>query len=275
MFKEGIFSFLVLLFFFLTPGLVRGADLRIINYTIMPSIGKLSGYLEGNTSYKKKYIGGFHNLAKTLFPAEDISLNYIPYNSYDKALQQTMIYNNSDNNPEIILGALFDEDKLEYLEYIPIPIYTDYKVVVLKKENLPSNIGEFKKNLQALIENLSQNKKGIIIKSQNFKEIEGKIYDTSNTIDEAMEKVFLENRYLITTWSSISDYIERNKKVGKLNTLSILQYPKNSVYYFIALNKNSKLLSTKTTDGKSFIDDITDKLTLIIQSSEINKILEN
>ena len=275
MFKEGIFSFLVLLFFFLTPGLVRGADLRIINYTIMPSIGKLSGYLEGNTSYKKNYIGGFHNLAKILFPAEDISLNYIPYNSYDKALQQTMIYNNSDNNPEIILGALFDEDKLEYLEYIPIPIYTDYKVVVLKKENLPSNIGEFKKNLQALIDNLSQNKKGVIIKSQNFKEIEGKIYDTSNTIDEAMEKVFLENRYLITTWSSISDYIERNKKVGKLNTLSILQYPKNSVYYFIALNKNSKLLSTKTTDGKSFIDDITDKLNLIIQSSEINKILEN
>ena len=34
MFKEGIFSFLVLLFFSLTPGLVRGADLHIINYTI-------------------------------------------------------------------------------------------------------------------------------------------------------------------------------------------------------------------------------------------------
>ena len=149
MFKRGVQTLFLLLLMLFKSSYLLADDSITLTYTVAPSQSFLSGKLDRGS----KYIGGYHSLIKELTKDMNITLKYIPYSDYNKAIQNTMIYNPS-KTPEIILGNFFDEDKTPYLYYFDYPIYQDYMVFIANKEFLPKDFKPIKGDLENSIYSL-------------------------------------------------------------------------------------------------------------------------
>ena len=270
MFKRGVQTLFLLLLMLFKSSYLLADDSITLTYTVAPSQSFLSGKLDRGT----KYIGGYHSLIKELTKDMNITLKYIPYSDYNKAIQNTMIYNPS-KTPEIILGNFFDEDKTPYLYYFDYPIYQDYMVFIANKEFLPKDFKPIKGDLENSIYSLLNSNIPLQITGQVFPITLDIPYKTEDNIEKAMENVFVNGNFLITTYTTISDYLEKNKETSKLNSLIIFKYPNITANYFMGINKKSELFTTKYDEDNFMIDKIKENLKHLVISKEILNILEN
>lgn len=270
MFKRGVKTLFLLLFFIFKSSYLLAADDIVLTYTVVPNQSFLSGKLDKGS----KYIGGYHSLIKELTKDMNITLKYIPYSDYNKSIQNTMIYNPS-KNPEIILGNFFDEEKSKYLYYLDYPIYEDYMVLVANKEFLPKDFKPVKGDLEGSLTQLLKTNNLLQITGQTFPITLDMAYKTEDIIEIAMENVFINGNFLITSYMTISDYLERNKGTQKLNSLIIFKYPNIKTNYFIGINKKSKLFTLKYNEDSFMLDKLKENLKNLILSKEILNILEN
>ena len=268
MFKRGVKFFLILFFVSINSFPVFCND-TIINYTISPD----QNFLNGKYDKDNKFIGGYHSLIKKIMKDMNIELRYIPYDNYNKSVQNTMIYN-PKTNPEIMIGNFFEEKNTKYLYYLPTPIFEDYIVVVANKNFISNSFKYIKGDLDnTLIQLLDKN---ILLKidGQNFPDIKKYPSLYEYNINTAMEKVFTQGNILITTFINISDYIEKNKGTKKLDSLIIYKYPEKTIPYFLTINKQSNLFIDKYNENNFMIDKIEENLKNLFLSNEILNILE-
>ena len=178
---------------------------------------------QADDSKDKDLLSEVKNYIKELTKDMNITLKYIPYSDYNKSLQNTMIYNPS-KNPEIILGNFFDEEKSKYLYYLDYPIYEDYMVLVANKEFLPKDFKPVKGDLEGSLTQLLKTNNLLQITGQTFPITLDMAYKTEDIIEIAMENVFINGNFLITSYMTISDYLERNK--GTQNCTQYYHYNK-------------------------------------------------
>ena len=269
MFKRGVLILSLLLIFFKSSYLLADSGISL-TYTVAPSQSFLSGKLDRGS----KYIGGYHSLIKELTKDMDITLKYIPYSDYNKAMQNTMIYNPS-TTPELIIGNFFDEDKTAYLYYFDYPVYQDYIVLIANKDFLPKDFKPIKGDIETSIFQLLKTNTPLQINGQIFPITLDIPYQTEDNIEKAMEKVFINGNFLITSYTTISDYLEKYKGALKLNSLMIFKYPNITTNYFMGINKKSELFTLKYDENNFMIDKLKENLKNLIISKEILNILEN
>ena len=212
-------------------------------------------------------LGAYHTLLNKLLESINLKGKYIPFNSYNKAIQNTILSTNS--NPKIIVGVLFDESLIKTLDFLSTPIYKDYLVIVVNKAKVPSSFKPVKKNIKETISLLNKTNKLVKIKGINFKETNNLVFDMTENIYEAMDKVY-NGSWLLTTWATLSNYLEKNKSKPIISKLSIMQYKNNTVDYFIAINKNSSQIYSNKIDETTFvIDKLNSELQEMQKSGEL------
>ncbi len=259
--KRGVFIFLV---FFLLNFSAFASEI-FFNYTVLPAAKGLSGVLKDNIA-----TGGFHNIIKEITKDTNLVPKFIEYEDYDSAIQNTLIYT-SISNPEIILGATFSEDNIKYLDYVSVPIYKDYFVLIANKETV--NKFKFSKDLISDLKNINLQLvsiKGFKIPYSSKKYI--KEYKNTNM---AMEEVFVNNNMLLVPKTLLDYYLEKNKNSKELSNLKIIEYKDFPIYYFFAVNKKSNLYTMKYDENHFISDYLFEKLQDNINKDMILKIIEN
>ena len=221
----------------------------LLNYTINPNLIEISDTKKINN--KDNFPVPFDNLLKNTTADLKLNLQFSPYTNYNEALQNTII--NTTNNPELILGIVFDENNLKYLDYIPYAVYEDFVTIIFNKKYI--NNFKASKNLNNTINSLISVGKIVGINIIN-KSLYTKFY---NNIDIAMSDILNGPYILLTTWKNIQNYININDK-NKLKDISILQYNKHKIPYFIAVNKNSNLYKQKFDENTSFFQKFSNNL---------------
>lgn len=271
MFLKGGRTFLFILLFAFMGGSVIASDFYNsevqVNYTVAPSQSELSGTLDKKGYTNTKYVGGYHSILQQLATDTNIKFNYLPYDSYNSAIQNTMIYSN-EANPEIMLGATFDEDKLKYLDYISYPIYTDFTVIVVNNNFIPLSFRATKGDISETINRLSSSNDIVAVKGYNLDALNFVHHSEENTTSKAMEKVFLKGSVLVAPYTLVSDYLQNNRGMGGLKSLRIFKYPKSPVNYFLVINKRSNLYKQKYDENTFIIEKLTENLRNYLQNSE-------
>ena len=242
-----------------------------ISYTAPIGIQTLNPNKSSNKNYyNTNYNGAAHSIISEIFKNTNTKLNYIPYTNYNEALQASML---SLSNPSIdlIIGITFDENNLDYLNYIPIPIYNDNIAIVINSSNVEDkNI--LTKDLFETISKLSRKNKPISIENLNMN------LPSINTlpikdINTAMETILNTKTFLITPLELVIDYLTENKTNPRVKNLKILKYS-NSIPYLIAINKN-KTHEKITLNGEIFTlkDLIETRLNEIIKTNQLQQII--
>lgn len=246
-----------------------------VNYTVPVDMATLNKNYkkEANYYYPTEGVGLSHILLKQIFKNTNIKYNYNVYNSYNEALQASMLYNSS-KVLDFIIGITFDEKNNKYLNYIPIPLYQDYLVVVVAKSSYPAGLTP-SKNIAEMIAGLSVDNTPLSITGLNFEEKNYGEFKLEKTVSEAMEKVFRTNAFLVAPWDFVAEYFDKNKMSPNVKTLKVFQYPKNTLSYFIAINKNAPFKEVIIDGNKiSLYNFIEQSLQLLVNNGELKKIIE-
>ncbi len=268
MIKRGVIFFILSFIFNLS---VYSNTKIQVNYTVIPQAKDLSGIPNNYGRFSKNTSGGLHNIIKEITKDIDIEPSFINYDDYYSALSNTAIYAPS-SNPEIMLGATFSEDFTKYLDYVSVPIFTDYLVIISNKKSLQKDFA-FSKDFVSDVKNI--NLPIIGIQGFDIPYLKNKDYEKYKTTQSALEEVFVNNKVFITTKSLIDEYLEKNKGSEKLNSLNIAEYKDFPIYYFFVINKKSSLFLTKFDEDNFITDVIFKKLQELIDNDEISKVIEN
>ncbi len=244
-----------------------------IRYTAPSNMLTLNQKNTGNY-YMNIETGASHIILKEIFKNTKINLTYNVYNSYNENIENSKLYLTSSNILDLIIGIPFDENNLEYLNYIPTPILNDYMVIAIDKNSITDKT-QITKDLNETITNLTKTNPSITINGLNLPLLPPIIYKGKD-ITSAMEKVYNEKYFLITPWEFMGSYIKNNKDNKNLKTIQILKYPKNQIQYLIAINKNTK--NDKIIEnGETYTlyDFINKRLTELTSTGELTKIINS
>lgn len=276
--QRGVKTFITLTLTLLNLLLVKDfsfAQNPIVNITYTSPIGMNT--LNPNTSENKNYYntnfnGATHSILSEIFKNSNAKLTYTPFENYNDALQASMLHL-SPETLDLIVGITFDENNLDYLNYIPQPIYTDNIVIVIDNKNIGEK-GTLTKDLFETISNLSRNNKAITIENLNINLQNISSYKIKD-INTAMETILNTKTFLITPMELIIGYLKDNQTNPKVKNLKILKYPE-TINYLIALNKNKTQEKIKSSDGElySLQHFIEMKLNEIIKTKQLHKIIE-
>lgn len=265
MIKRGVIFFILSFLFNTSVFAIRET---VVNYTVIPEANGLSGVPKD--SYSKTLVGGFHNLMQELLKDTNISINFIGYDNYFSALENTTVYS-SISNPEIMLGATFSENYTKYLDYVSVPIFNDTLVLVANKKSIPEKFN-FTDDFDGDIKKLSPVFCGV--KGINIPYLKNTKLDEYKTIDSAFEEVFLNNKILIAPKTLVDKYMEKNSGSVKLKNLKVIVYKNFPIYYFFVINKKSSLFTTKFDEDNFITDILFKRLQEMIDKDEITKIIE-
>lgn len=256
----------------------RDNSLRV-NYTVPPRQLGVSGVVSDNTSnlsyyYKSVVSGGMHDFLKDVVKDSAIDVNYIPYDSYSQALQNSKIY--SEDRPEVIVGITYDENNLKYLEYLPYPVFVDYLVVVADSRFLPAGFKPTKRDVEDTILRLSSVMPIVQVEDKKLPLLlelsENLILVKKRTVDEAMDFVVSGNGVLVATNSDVQYFLDNNKGKNNVQNLVVYKYPKFNVNYFIAINKKSNLYVQRYNDEMFFIDKLKQNVESVLKKiSKVSK----
>ena len=154
---KKILNYLLILTFLMISSLsfAQTNEPLYIQYTAPIGMQTLNPNIKSNKNYyNSTSYGASHSILNEIFKNTNVKTKYTPYSNYNEALQTSMLYL-SNNTPDIIIGITFDENNLEYLDYISQPIYTDNIVLVIDKSYIPNN-NAISKDLFETISQLSQ-----------------------------------------------------------------------------------------------------------------------
>lgn len=270
---KQILNYLLILTFLMISSLsfAQTNEPLYIQYTAPIGMQTLNPNIKSNKNYyNSTSYGASHSILNEIFKNTNVKTKYTPYSNYNEALQTSMLYL-SNNTPDIIIGITFDENNLEYLDYISQPIYTDNIVLVIDKSSIPNN-NTISKDLFETISQLSQTNNAIELEGFTIPNLQLSSIKIAN-INSAMETIFNNKSFLISTMEFVNDYLNDNKNNPKIKSLKIIKYP-NKVNYFMALNK--KKTFEKITSDKEiypFKNFIEIKLDELLKSNKINEII--
>ena len=267
MMKRGGIFFIISFFF----SALSYAESMKVNYTVIPMANGLSGDVESSSYFIKNVNGGFHNIISEITKDSGITLNFLSYNDYFSALQNTTIYS-PNNNPEIMLGATFSEDITRYVDYVSVPIYSDSTMIVFNKKTSDKDL-KFSNILDDDLKNIKSNI--VVIKGINIPYLKGKNFEEYKTVNTAMEEVFRNNKILICPKALFDKYIQKNKGTENINFLQSVEYKDSPIHYFIILNKKSLIFKEKVDENHFISDVIFERLQNLIDKNELSKIIEN
>ena len=269
--KRGVLLF-ILSFLFNTS--VYSDSKVQVNYTVIPQAKGLSGKPNNYGYFSKKTEGGFHNIMAEIAKDTNIDASFINYDDYYSALTNTTIYSPM-TNPEIMLGATFSEEATKYLDYVSVPIFTDYLVLVVNNKFNEKDF-KFSSDFPSDVKNIKSQVIGLkgfdipYLKNKNIKQ-----FEYYKTVDLALEEVFLNNKVFIVSKVLLDEYLEKNKDSEKIKSLNILEYKDFPIHYFFVINKKSSLFLTKFDEDNFFTDILFKKLQELIDNDELLKIIEN
>ena len=175
----------------------------ILNYTIPPNSEDISGILTN----EKNYTGGLHDILDRLTEPLNINLNFLHYDSFEKSVQNTII--NDKNSPELIAGIPFDQNLLQYFEYISFPVFNDYPVIVYDKTKI-AKIKAGKTINETL--NILKPMGNFITLNNFYLPYNNYSNESFNDIKEIFEKILSDKNIFITTNGILNSYIEIEKK---------------------------------------------------------------
>ncbi|MBR1544649.1 MAG: hypothetical protein IJ638_01745 [Alphaproteobacteria bacterium] len=267
MIKRGVLFFIVN---FLFNSFAFSASEIVVNYTVIPNAKILSGSFDPSNFYVRDVSGGFHNIIKEIVKDTNIKPNYINYDDYFFALENTIIY--SPSNPEIMVGATFSEDATKYLDYVSVPVFKDSLVLVVNKNDLKKE-NVFSDSPEIDVKKLSI--PPVFIKGLKVPYFKQKLFEEYKTVESAMEEVFLHSKVLLTSKTLVDKYLDKNSNIDKINNLKVIEYKDFPIYYFFVINKKSGLFTTKFDEDHFISDIIFERLQNMINNNEISKIIEN
>ncbi|MGN0929236.1 MAG: hypothetical protein ACI4N3_01195 [Alphaproteobacteria bacterium] len=274
--KRGVKFFTILTYTLLNLILVKDfsfAQNSTVNISYTAPIGMQT--LNPNTTENKNYYntnfnGAVHSILSEIFKNSNVKLTYTPFNNYNDSLQASMLHL-SAQPLDLIIGITFDENNLDYLNYIPQPIYTDNLVIVINNTNIGDK-GTLTKDLFETISNLSRENETITIENLNIFLPNISSHKTKD-INTAMETILNTKTFLITPMELIVGYLNENKTNPKVKNLKILKYP-NTVNYLIALNKNKTQEKIKENNQTYSLQNFIEiKLNEMIENNLLQKII--
>ena len=266
MIKRGVIFF-ILNFIFSTSAF--SSMETFVNYTVIPEAKGLSGTPK-DSYLSKTLVGGFHNLIKELLKDTNISANFIGYDDYFSALENTTVYS-SISTPEIMLGATFSEGYTNYLDYVSVPIFTDTLVLIVNKKSLPAKFN-FTDDFNQDIKKLTHTFCGV--KGINIPYFKNKRLEEYKTIESGFEEIFMNDKILLAPKTLVDTYMEKNSKATKLENLKVVNYKNFPIYLFFVINKKSSLFTTKFNENNFISDILFKRLQEMIDHDEIQKIIE-
>lgn len=251
---KKITLFLLLLFSYINISYSQNNTMGqkiIVNYTIPPSGKDISGVLTND----KIYTGGLHDVIKKLTETLNINLNFLHYENFNKAIQNTIV--NNKDSAEIIVGIPYDEKLLKYLDYISFSVFNDFPVIVYDKTQIPKI--KPSKTIEKTLNILKE--KGKFITLNNYNLSYNKFSNLNlNNVSEIFDKVFNDKYIFITTDSILNGYLETEKNKDNFQNLVIIKYKKIKIPLFIAVNKNSSFYHRKYNETKTFFNILNDSV---------------
>ncbi|MBD5398183.1 hypothetical protein HDR60_01595 [bacterium] len=243
-----------------------------ISYTAPIGMQTLNPNISANKNYYNTNVNGaIHSILSEIFKNSNAKLTYTPFNNYNDSLQASMLHLSSQTF-DLIIGITFDENNLNYLNYIPQPIYTDNIAIVINNSNIGDK-GTLTKDLFETISNLSKKNEAVTIENLNLflpNLSSHKIRD----INTAMETILNTKTFLIIPMELIVGYLKENQTNPRVKNLKILKYPEN-VNYLIAINKNKTQEKIKENNQLYSLQEfIETKLNGMIESKLLQKIID-
>lgn len=275
--KRGVKIFITLLSTLLNLILVKDFSFAQnstvnISYTAPIGMQTLNPNISANKNYYNTNVNGaIHSILSEIFKNSNAKLTYTPFNNYNDSLQASMLHLSSQTF-DLIIGITFDENNLNYLNYIPQPIYTDNIAIVINNSNIGDK-GILTKDLFETISNLSKKNEAVTIENLNLflpNLSSHKIRD----IHMAMETILNTKTFLIIPMELIVGYLKENQTNPRVKNLKILKYPE-TVNYLIAINKNKTQEKIKENNQLYSLQEfIETKLNEMIESKLLQKIID-
>jgi hypothetical protein len=205
-------------------------------------MASLNSQASGSSSYYGQGgLGAFHALVARMFDGSGVAYQYVPSDSYNMAVQNVMLYDRAaypNNDMDFVVGVVFDEDNLRYLDYVPPPVYADFLAIVVDSGTIGAGFKPARE-IDAAVAGLMGAASPLALARLRL-DIAGAIGAARvERMGDAVESVLTGRRFLIAPWSMVENYLALGGSNHRIKSLQVFKYRKRKVEYFVAVSRRA------------------------------------
>lgn len=209
-----------------------------VKYTAPPAMASLNARVPGAPAYSAG-AGAFHALVSRIFDGADVELAYAPSDSYNMAVQNTMLYKRAgapDDGIDLVVGIAFDEDNLKYLDYVPVPVYEDFLAIAVDVRSFGAGFVS-SSVLDTAVMNVMREARPVAVLKLRLDVADAIGAERFARVEDAFEAVFTLRKFLVAPWSFVEGYISAGASNPRVKSLRLFRDAKRKVAYFVAIGK--------------------------------------